>query len=249
MGTMERGPDKGHTDREFEAELQEIRHRLLRMAGRVEEMIANSVRSLVERDSELAKRTIEADHKVNRAEVETDELCLRVLARRQPLGSDLRFVTLALKMVTDLERIGDLAVNVCERALDLNGQPQLRTQEDVARMAAVVQSMVRDAIDAFVARDEIKAGLVIERDHEVDSLYHQIFRSVMEVMLRDQAAITRGIHTQSVAKYLERMGDHGTNLAEQVVFMVKGKDIRHLGKLDESCRGGFKTPPPHKKPH
>lgn len=223
---------KGHTDREFEAELQEIRHRLLRMAGRVEEMITDAVRALVERDPELARRTIEADHKVNRAEVDTDDLCLRVLARRQPLGSDLRFITLAFKMVTDLERIGDLTVNLCERAIDLAAEPELRANVDVERMAQLVRSMVRDAIDAFVAGDADKAAQVIERDHEIDELYHQNFRELLRVMLADGTTITRGIHLQSVAKYLERMGDHGTNLAEQVVFMIKGKDIRHLGKLD-----------------
>ncbi|MBK7972125.1 MAG: phosphate signaling complex protein PhoU [Deltaproteobacteria bacterium] len=223
---------KGHTDREFEAELQEIRHRLLRMAGRVEEMITDAVRALIERDPELARRTIEADHKVNRAEVDTDDLCLRVLARRQPLGSDLRFITLAFKMVTDLERIGDLTVNLCERAIDLAAEPELRANVDVERMAQLVRSMVRDAIDAFVAGDADKAALVIERDHEVDERYHLAFREVLRVMLADGTTITRGIHLQSVAKYLERMGDHGTNLAEQVVFMIKGKDIRHLGKLD-----------------
>ncbi len=223
---------KGHTDREFEAELQEIRHRLLRMAGRVEEMITDAVRALVERDPELARRTIEADHKVNRAEVDTDDLCLRVLARRQPLGSDLRFITLAFKMVTDLERIGDLTVNLCERAIDLAAEPELRANVDVERMAQLVRSMVRDAIDAFVAGDADKAAQVIERDHEIDELYHQTFRELLRVMLADGTTITRGIHLQSVAKYLERMGDHGTNLAEQVVFMIKGKDIRHLGKLD-----------------
>ena len=223
---------KGHIDREYEAELQEVRHRLLRMAGRVEEMIANAVQALVELDSELARRTIEADHKVNRAEVETDDLCLRVLARRQPLGPDLRFITLAFKMVTDLERIGDLTVNICERAIDLNAETELRANIDVERMAQLVRSMVREAIDAFVTGDAAKASEVIERDHEVDALYHQFFRELLRMMVADASAVPRGIHLQSVAKYLERMGDHATNLAEQVVFMVKGKDIRHLGKLD-----------------
>src|SRR5688572_7347754 len=129
---------KGHTDREYEAELRELRERLLLMAGRVEAMIGDSVRALVERDSELARRTIEQDQQVNRSEVDADELCLVILAKRQPLGSDLRFITLALKMVTDLERIGDLAVNISERAIDLNREPQLKPYEDITRMTAIV---------------------------------------------------------------------------------------------------------------
>ena len=224
---------KTHTDREYEEQLRALREGLLLMAGRVEEMIANAVTALVRRDVDLAQRTIDADHKVNRAEVETDELCLLILAKRQPLASDLRFVTLALKMVTDLERIGDLAVNICERALDLAAAAPLKLHEDVPRMALVAQSMVRDAIDAFVKGDATLARAVIERDDEVDKLYSRIFLETLEVMRGERAAIQRGIHVQSVAKWLERMADHGTNLAEQVIFMVRGKDVRHLGKLDD----------------
>lgn len=221
-----------HTDREYEAELAQVRERLLRMAGRVEEMIGNSVRALGERDAALARATIECDHKVNKAEVETDELCLRILARRQPMASDLRFLTLALKMVTDLERIGDLAVNICERAIDLQSEPRLEGFDTLVRMADVVQSMVRDAIDAFVRNDAELAQRVIDRDDEVDELYHVYFRDVLAVMVGGSSHVERGIHIQSVAKWLERIGDHATNLAELVIFMVKGKDVRHLGKLD-----------------
>lgn len=223
-----------HTDREYEGELRKIRESLLLMAGRVEQMIATSVRALLERDPALARATIEEDHKVNSAEVETDELCLRILAKRQPMASDLRFITLALKMVTDLERIGDLAVNICERAIDL-GHSGGRTviHDDIPNMASTVQSMVADAIDSFVHRDVAKAQAVIERDNEVDDLYHTAFRDLLQQMIGDPQSITAAIHIQSVAKWLERMGDHATNLAELVVFMIKGKDIRHLGKLEE----------------
>ena len=224
---------KTHTDREYENQLGALRQALLLMAGRVEEMIVNSVRALIDRDVELAKKTIEADHKVNRAEVETDELCLLILAKRQPMASDLRFITLALKMVTDLERIGDLAVNICERAIDLADLPPIKPWEDVPRMAEAVESMVHDAIDAFVERDADKAQRVIDHDAEVDALYVRLFRETLAIMLNDSSTIERGIHLQSIAKWLERMGDHSTNLAEQVIFMVKGKDVRHLGKLTE----------------
>jgi phosphate transport system protein len=222
---------KTHTDREYENQLRELRERLLLMAGRVEEMIGKSVQALVERDAELARRTIESDHKVNRAEVETDELCLVILAKRQPMASDLRFIAIALKMVTDLERIGDLAVNICERAIDLAAAPLLKPWEEVPRMADIVKSMVRDAIDAFIAGDADKAQSIILRDTVVDGLYTGVFRDILAIMLKDASTVERGIHVQSVAKWLERMADHSTNLAEQVIFLVKGNDVRHLGKL------------------
>jgi phosphate transport system protein len=222
---------RAHTDREYDNQLRQLRDRLLLMAGHTEAMIESAIRALVERDVTLARRTIENDHKVNQAEIDIDELCLVILAKRQPMGSDLRFLTLALKMVTDLERIGDLAVNICERAIDLSAEPPLGNYDDIIRTADLVQSMVRDAIDAFVHADDIKAQDVINRDDAVDELYHQIFRDILQMMTRDPGAIARGIHVQSVAKWLERIADHSTNLAELVVFMVNGKDIRHVGHL------------------
>jgi phosphate transport system protein len=222
---------KRHTDREYEAELILLREQLLLMAGRVETMIGNAVRSLVEHDDGLARSTIDDDHKVNRLEVEIDELCLRVLARRQPVAGDLRFLTLALKMVTDLERIGDLAVDICERTLRLRGQQPMSVYDDISRMASLTQGMVRDAIDAFVNRDAAEASDVVERDAEVDQIYQQLCGRLLDIMLGDPQYVERGIHMLSVAKFVERIGDHGTNLAEQVIFMIKGKDIRHIGKL------------------
>lgn len=222
---------KKHTDREFEGELQQLRDQILLMAGRVEAMIADAMRALDDGDAALARATIRMDREVNRAEIEADELCLLILAKRQPLGSDLRFLTLALKMVTDLERIGDLAVNICERAVDLAREERLGPYDDLRQAAAIVQSMVREAIDSFVERDAAKAAAVIERDDEVDEAYHQIFRRLLARMAADASVVERGIHIQSVAKFLERIGDHCTNIAEQVVFMVKGTDIRHAGKL------------------
>lgn len=221
-----------HTDKAYEKQLEELRERLLRMAGRTEQMIANSVRALITRDAALARATVDADHTVNRMEVETDELCLVILAKRQPLASDLRFITLALKMVTDLERIGDLAVNICERAIDLSRSTQPVALPDISPMAVIVQSMVHDAIEAFIAADADRAEAVILRDDQVDREYTRVFRQVLEQMTQDPTRIAEGIHIQSVVKWLERMGDHATNLAELVVFMVRGKDIRHVGKLD-----------------
>jgi phosphate transport system protein len=222
---------KTHTDRQYDAQLDDLRARLVDMARRVEEMIANSVRALVNRDAALAKRTIEDDHQVNRCEVEADELCLLILAKRQPMASDLRFITLALKMVTDLERIGDLAVNICERAIDLSSVPKVKPWEDIPGMAAIVRAMVREAIDAFISRDAVKAQQVIEWDDEVDAQYRHVVLDVINVMIADRSTVENGVMVQSVAKWLERMADHATNIAEQVIFMVHGKDIRHLGKL------------------
>ena len=226
-----------HTDSEYEGELRRVRESLLLMAGRVEQMISSAVQALIDRDPEMARKTIEQDAKVNRAEVETDELCLLILAKRQPMASDLRFITLALKMVTDLERIGDLAVNIAERAIDLSGGGRpIVLHDGILRMTHAVQGMVGDAINAFVDSDVAKAEAVVERDNVVDDLYHQVFRDMLSKMLSDPELLEKGIHVQSVAKFLERIGDHATNLAELVVFMVHGKDIRHMGKLDDSSR-------------
>lgn len=221
-----------HTARQYEEELSQVRESLLLMAGRVEQMISRAGQALVDRDAELARETIEEDRAVNRAEVEIDELCLLILAKRQPMASDLRFVTLVMKMVTDLERIADLAVNICERTIDLSKGASVVVHAEIPRMTQVVESMVKDAIDAFVNRDSSKAWAVIKRDDEVDELYHRVFEDSLERMRVDPQSVHQLIHVQSVAKWLERMGDHSTNLAELVIFMVEGRDVRHPGKRE-----------------
>jgi phosphate transport system protein len=220
-----------HTDREYEGELRHLRDQLLLMGAKVEEMIAESVRAVVERDTAAAHRMMHLDQEINRLEMSTDDLALRILAKRQPVASDLRFITIAMKMVTDLERIGDLGVNICERALELNAEPPLKPYVDLPQMAVIAREMVRDALDAFVARDAERAQQVIERDRTVDVYYNQIFRELLTYMMEEPRNIYRATRVQSVAKYLERVGDHATNLAEMVVFMVKGEDIRHAGRL------------------
>ncbi|MCG8425581.1 MAG: phosphate signaling complex protein PhoU [Proteobacteria bacterium] len=225
---------KSHTDREYESELRQVRDNLLRMAGVVEEMIVDAGRALERGDLELAKRTIEADGNVNSMEVETDELCLLILAKRQPLASDLRMITLAMKMVTDLERIGDLAVNISERVVALGGSPlapALATK--MARMAELAQKMVKIAIDAFIARDVTRARSVFARDQDVDDLYREITEQAQYAMRDDGEYVQRGVHINAIAKFLERIGDHATNLAELVIFLVEGKDVRHkAGRFD-----------------
>ncbi len=219
---------KRHTDREYEAELAQVRERLIVMAGRVEEMILNAVQALGARDATLARATIELDHKVNRAEIETDELCLRILARRQPMASDLRFITMALKLVTDLGRIGDRQTSdQCALALGPEEPGAADPPGCSASLADVGRSMLRDALDAFVAGDAERAEAVIARDRIADAYHADIFRNFLTNMTGDGALVTRATRVQSISKCLERIADHATNVAEMVVFMVSGKDIRH----------------------
>ena len=226
-------PAKAHTDREYEAELRELKDKLLRMAGLVEDMIARATDALVRGDVDSARQTVKLDKDVNALEVETDEMCLIILARRQPLASDLRMITLAMKMVTDLERIGDLAVNICERVIALGGPPPPSVAERLTRMSEAGQKMIRDAIDGFVAGDVGKARSVLGCDQAVDDGYRELTMEVQGEMMKRPDFVDRGIHLAAVAKFLERIADHGTNLAEMVIFQVEGKDVRHkAGRFD-----------------
>ncbi len=216
-----------HTDQEFEQELRHLREQLLLMGSHVEGAIGSSLRALVERDSALAQRTIETDRIVDRLEIEIDSLCLQILARRQPVASDLRFVTMVLKAVTDLERMGDLAVNISERVLELNSEPPLKPYVDLPRMADEAQMMLREALDAFVDKDADRARRVIDRDQMIDDLYAQIFRELLTYMMEDAKNVYRATRLQSIAKYLERIADHATNIAEDVIFIVEAKLVKH----------------------
>jgi len=216
-----------HTDKAFEAELTELREKLLTVGGIVEQAIVRSVRALAERDSSLAREVIENDRRVNLLEVEIDELSIRMLALRQPAASDLRFITLALKIVTDLERIGDLAVNVAERAIQLNDEAPIRPYVDIPRMATIAEEMLTKALDAFVAGDAAKARAVLAQDDEVDDLYHTVFRELVELMTADSSITPRAMAILFIAKHLERIADHATNVAEMVIYFVEGRDVRH----------------------
>lgn len=214
-------------DTTFEAEIIELRERLLTLGGLVEQAITSSVRALSERDTALAERVIEEDRRINRMELEIDDLCIRMLALRQPAASDLRFVTLALKVVTDMERIGDLAVNVAHRAKELNAEDALRPYVDIPHLAEAAVGMLRMVLDAFVASDAAKARVVLARDNEVDDRYVAIESEVLELMTQDPSTISRALSSLFVAKHLERIADHATNVAEMVIFYVEGKDVRH----------------------
>ena len=217
-----------HTDRHYDAELKELNLKILEMGGLVEKQIEHAVRGLVERDDDLCRITIERDHDVNRMDVNIDDLCIRLLALHQPAAKDLRLITTGLKITTDLERIGDIAVNLCERAIELNKEPQLKPFIDIPRMAQVAQTMLRQSLDSFVREDVDLALRVCRDDDIIDQLTQQLFRELMSYMVEAPQTITRATRLLFVAKYLERIADHATNIAEMVVFTVKGKSIRHL---------------------
>ena len=212
----------------IEKELHELKDKLLRIGALVETQLDRSIKSLVERDTPLAKIVINADHEVNTLEVEIDEDCIRLLALRQPEAGDLRFVTTAMKIVTDLERMGDLAVDISERALELNEEPILKPYIDIPRMARAASEMLREALDAFVHKDAEMAWKVLDKDDFVDDLNKQIFRELLTYMIEDPHTISRAIRISYISKYLERVADHATNIAEMVVYLVEGKMIRHL---------------------
>jgi phosphate transport system protein len=220
-----------HTDKKYEEELNKLKENILYMGGLVEDQIEKAVKSLVDRNSALAQIIIERDHEVNRLDVEIDEICIRLLALHQPAGRDLRFITTGLKITTDIERMGDMAVNVCERALELNEEPQLKPYIDIPRMAGVAQRMLHESLDAFVREDTELALKVCNEDDEVDELNRQVFRETITYMISDPQTINRAMKIGSVSKYLERIADHATNIAEMVVFMVKGKSIRHTKQI------------------
>jgi phosphate transport system protein len=211
----------------FQRELEALKENLLKMATLVEEALRDAIQSLVKRDSDLAKKTMEKEDQINLMENTIDEMCLKLLALRQPMAVDLRFITSAMKIITDLERMGDQAVNICERALSLNQEPQLKPYIDIPRMAVIAQSMVKDVLDAFVNRDSKLARSVCERDDLVDGLNDQVFRELLTYMISDPKTITRAVHLMIVCRCLERIADHATNIAEDVIFMVDALVIKH----------------------
>ncbi|MBP6941034.1 MAG: phosphate signaling complex protein PhoU [Syntrophorhabdaceae bacterium] len=224
---------EGHIYKAFDLELKELKEKLLYEGGLVEKAIQNAIRSLLERDSDRAKGVIDNDDIVNSIEIEVDELCLKLLALRQPAARDLRFITTAIKINYDLERIGDMAVNICERVQELNQEPQLKPYIDLPKMAEIVQIMVKESLDAFV-REDVQLALKVTRDDEqVDQLLDQIFRELLTYMMQDMRTISRATRLLFISKYLERMADHAVNIAELVIFMVEGKIIRHLKDPEE----------------
>lgn len=213
--------------RQFSVELEELNHRLLEMAGFVESAINRAVRSLMEQDRELALQVIRDEPQINRMEMEIDGLVTRLLALRQPVARDLRFLTAALKINTDLERIGDLANHIAERSLSLMHHPLVRPLTDIPKMASLVQSMLLKCLEAFVRGNDELARSVLLSDDEVDRLRDRVYAELVETMQRDPGTVTAAVGLIFVARNLERIGDHATNIAEDVVFLIKGIDVRH----------------------
>jgi len=215
------------TQRHFDEELSDLKTKLLRMAAQTEDQIDQALTALVTRDSALAREVIERDHQINALDVEIDEESIRLLALHQPAARDLRLVTTAMKIATELERISDLAENISERAIELNEEPQLKPYIDIPMMGNMARVMVKHSIDAFVKEDAQLARKVLTDDDYVDDLMEQLFRELLSFMLEDTRTISRAIRLSFIAKYLERMADHATNIAELVVYLVEGKIIRH----------------------
>jgi phosphate transport system protein len=230
-------------DRLFDEELIELRRKLLHMAAHVEEAITLAVRSLKERKESLAHEVLSGEAITNAADIAIDELALRLLALRQPMASDLRFITSAMKIGSDLERIGDLAVNIAQRSLTLLQSPPLKPLLDIPEMSALAQRMVRDAIKAFIDRDEALARDVCKRDDIVDHYNDQIFRELLTYMLADPATISRAMDLILVSRNLERIADHATNIGEDVIYIVSGKTIKHHAEEKDKPAPNFGSEP------
>ena len=214
-------------ERQFDEELNALNEKLLHMARLAEESMAGAVQSLKNRDEILAQEVFDRETSVNLLEIEVDELCMRLLALRQPVASDLRFITSAMKIGSELERVGDLAVNIAEISMGLLRQPPLKPLIDIPRMASLAQGMVKDALNAFVNRDEALARSVCQRDDEVDFLNDQIFRELLTYMMNDPSTINRSVGLILIGRHLERIADHATNIGEDVIYLVQGKTIKH----------------------
>ena len=212
----------------FDDELQKLKEKLLKMGSLVEDAVKNSIIALVDRDNALAQLVIDNDRLVNTLDVEIDEESIRLIALRQPKATDLRFITMAMKITTDMERMGDLAVNIAERALELNAEPVLKPYIDIPKMREIAQGMIRDALNAFVKRDKKVAMDVIMRDDEVDDLKHDVLQELAVFMAQDPTTVSRAMKISFVATYLERIADHATNIAEMVIYLIEGKIIRHM---------------------
>jgi phosphate transport system protein len=211
----------------FQEELETLQHRLLEMGGLAEERVRAAVRGLVTRDLGLIENTMNGDEPVNRLHIEIDTRCFRMLALHQPMATDLRAIVAAVKINTDLERVADLAVNIAEAAHRYCGHPPVKKLIDLPRMSDIAQSMLRDALDAYVKRDTALAREVLNRDDQLDALKTQVFRELLTYMLQDPSTIEPALDLILISRHLERIGDHATNVAEDVIFMVSAEDVRH----------------------
>lgn len=215
----------------FAEELDELKNRLLEMGGLVESAIYRSVLAVVEKDSEQAQQVLKNEARINQMEIENDQLTTRLLATQQPMAVDMRFLTAAIKINSDLERMGDLAVNIVERALSLMHEPVIRPAIDIPQMAKLTESMVRKSLDSFVRGDAELARTVLLSDDGVDDLRDRIYEELLNFMQKDSANVRPGVDFMFVARNLERVADHATNIAEDVLFLVQGVEVRHHANL------------------
>jgi phosphate transport system protein len=214
-------------ERHLDQDLDRVRQMLLKMGGLTEDMVAKATQALVDRDNALCREVIDGDRAVDHLEIEIDEVCHSLIGRKQPTASDLRFLVAVMKINGDLERIGDSAVNIAQSVLQVNDQPPLKPYIDLPRMSQLVQDMVRQSLDAFVRKDAALATAVCKADDEVDGLYKQLFRELLTYMIEDPKTVSRALHLLLISRNLERIADHATNIAEDVVYYVDGRDIRH----------------------
>lgn len=213
--------------RHFDKELEQLKEMLLKMASHAEDSVTNAIKALTERDDDLARQVKAGDSILDKFEKDIDEAAISLLALKAPLASDLRLITVAMKISHDLERVGDEATTISRRALELNQEPQLKPYIDIPRMAEMGLNMLHEAIDAFVNREPAKARAIIPRDKEVDALNKQLHRELVSFVIESPATITRALNLMVISKSLERIADHATNVAEEVVYLYEGKDIRH----------------------
>jgi phosphate transport system protein len=213
--------------RHFQEELEQLKARLLEMGGLAEEQVRLAVQGLVQRDRALGARVLTSDQPLNALHIEIDSRCFTLLALYQPMAVDLRSIVAAVKINTDLERVGDLAINIAEAALRYASHPPVKRLIDIPKMASIAQTMLREALDAFVRRDTALAQRVLNADDELDGLKTQIFRELLTYMLQDPSTIEPALDLILISRHLERIGDHATNIGEDVIFMVSARDVRH----------------------
>lgn len=218
----------------FQDELEELKARLLVMAGEAEEQLRLAVSSLVNRDHDLVERVLQSDDVINRLHLEVDGRCFKLLALYQPMAVDLRVIVSALKINSDLERVGDFAVNIAEAARKYLEHPAVKPLIDIPRMGAMAQEMLRDSLNAYIGHDSTLAQQVLDRDDELDALKNQVFRELLSFMLKDQSTTEPSLDLILISRHLERIGDHATNIAEEVIFIASGRDVRHHSQEGEN---------------
>jgi len=221
---------RNRATRHFEEELEHLKERLLVMAGAAEEQVRVAVQSLVDRDDAMAEQVLTGDDPINQLHLEIDERCFQLLALHQPVATDLRMVVSGVKINSDLERIGDFAVNIAEATLGYVEHPAVKPLIDIPRMAGIAQGMLRDALNAFVRQDMTLAQDVLDRDDSLDKLKDQVFRELLGFMLANPAVTEQALDLILISRHLERIGDHATNIAEEAIFIVSGLDVRHHGR-------------------